>query len=47
MITFRVGGMKFEYHSPNIVPFPEFVIDAFESINIRYWEGIEYERETL
>ena len=30
MITFRINDMKFEYHSPNIVPFPEFVLDAFD-----------------
>ena len=28
MITFRINDMRFEYHSPNIVPFPEFVLDA-------------------
>jgi len=30
MITFRINDMKFEYHLPNIVPFPEFVLDAFD-----------------
>ena len=29
MITFRINNMRFEYYASNIVPFPEFVLDAF------------------
>jgi hypothetical protein len=25
--------MRFEYHSPNIVPFPEFVLDACDLVH--------------
>ncbi len=33
MITFRINDMKFEYHTPNIVPFPEFVLDACDLVH--------------
>lgn len=33
MISFRIGDMKFEYHSPNIVPFSEFVLDACDLVH--------------
>ena len=33
MITFRVDDMRFEYHSPNVVPFPEFVLDACDLVH--------------
>ena len=33
MITFRINDMKFEYHTPNIVPFPEYVLDACDLVH--------------
>ena len=43
MITFRINDMRFEYHLPNIVPFPEYVLDA---CNLEHdWEFKLEERE--
>ena len=33
MIQFRINDMKFKYHSPNIVPFPEYVLDACDLVH--------------
>ena len=35
MIQFRINDMRFEYHSPNIVPFPEYVLDAYDVEEIK------------
>ena len=45
MIQFRSNDMRFEYHLPNIVPFPEYVLDA-RDLALHYRKTIDIMNRT-